>query len=210
MTSGVSSNINNKQPGYAGVNITCYQVDPTKLPADSPLLKNPYCVIGGGNNNCGPGCYPSSYYVNNYGPQNSQYTRKKHVQTITDNYIKNLEAALNSPSEDTRKIAAKEVMKRFDEDKSRYNDGALIALVNKMLQDPACHNVKATALSILDSRLAQGNDTTVKILSNMAKNDKSRDGADAATASGILIKMSSPGQWVDTPIVPQSQSQVSE
>jgi len=214
---GNSVNTMNRQPGYAGVNITCNVIDPTKLPADSPLLKGPICE---GGNNSGPNSYPPTYYTNNYGtppmgypyppyPVQKGSTKKKHVQAITYQYVKNLESYLNSPSEDLRKQAAKEVMQRFDEDKSRYNDAALNALVNKMLQDPASHNVKATALTILDSRLAQGNDTTTKILNNMAQNDKSRNGADAATASNILLKMSSPGQWVDTPINTQEQGQVS-
>ena len=42
-------------------------------------------------------------------------------------------------------------------------------------------------------------DNTVKILSDMAQNDKSRNGADAATAASILMKMSSPTKLVDVP-----------
>ena len=98
-----SVNTNSRQPGYAGVNITCNVVDPTKLPPDSPLLKGP--VVTTPTNNCGPCSYPSSYYTNNYGTPPTGYpyppypaqqgtTRKKHVQAITDQYIKNLESLL--------------------------------------------------------------------------------------------------------------------
>ena len=73
------------------------------------------------------------------------------------------------------------------------------ALINKMLQDPSCHKVKATALTALDTQLAQGNDNTVKILTDIVQNDKSRNGADAATAASILVKMSSPTKLVDVP-----------
>ena len=204
--------VNSRNPqSYSGVNITCNVIDPTKLPPDSPLLHaQPQCHVepnGSGMPGC---CYPGNYYINNYGPggfppmptqgpNSPANTKKKRIQCITDNYIKNLEAYLNSPSEEHRKFAAQEVLKRLDEDRTRYNDPALNALINKMLQDPACHKVKATALTALDTQLAQGNDNTVAILQNMVQNDKSRNGADAATASSILLKMSSPTKLVDVP-----------
>ena len=109
-----------------------------------------------------------------------------------------------------RKFAAQEVLKRLDEDRTRYNDAALNALINKMLQDPACHKVKATALTALETQLAQGNDTTVKILTNMANNDKSRNGADAATAASILLKMSSPTKLVDVPVYNSGSKGISD
>ncbi len=216
----MDNSINNKYPSYSGVNITCNVIDPTKLPPDSPLLHTPpQCTVKPNNNNqCGQ-CYPGNYYVNNWGgyppypmyppymgPQGPQNTKKKRVQVLTDQYIKNLEQYLNSPSEDMRKFAAQEVLKRLDEDKTRYSDAALNALINKMLQDPTCHKVKATALTALETRLAQGNDNTVKILTYMAQNDKSRDGKDAATAANILLKMSSPSKLVDVPIINNSGS----
>lgn len=216
----MDSSINSKfPPSYSGVNITCNVIDPTKLPPDSPLLHaQPQCTMTPAEPQQPCSCsYPGNYYINNYGPNggfppmyppmyppapqsaSSANTRKKRIQVINDQYIKNLEQYLNSPSEDLRKFAAQEVLKRLDEDRTRYNDAALNALINKMLQDPACHKVKATALTALDTQLAQGNDNTVKILSDMAQNDKSRNGADAATAASILLKMSSPTKLVDVP-----------
>ena len=144
------------------------------------------------------------------GPNTPANTKKKRVQVITDEYIKNLEAFLNSPSEEQRKSAAQEVLKRLDEDRTRYNDPALNALINKMLQDPACHKVKATALTALDTQLVQGNNNTVEILRNMVQNDKSRNGADAATASSILLKMSSPTKLVDVPVGSTNTKGISE
>ncbi len=207
----------NQYPNYtnAGVNITCNVIDPTKLPPNSPLLQ-PQVIQEPQQPVCQQPCsYPGNYYVNNYAPNQGNYPsypptmypppanetnsgRKKRIQTITDNYIKNLEAFLEG-SEQQRKDAAREITKRFDEDKSRYNDAALNALVNKMLQDSECHQVKATALTLLDTQLAQGNNNTVNLLQNMAQNDTSRNGADARTASGILLKMSSPTKLVDAP-----------
>lgn len=218
-----SVNNNGIPTSYSGVNINCYTLDPTKLPPDSPLLHSPQpqCTISPAGFPGGGCCYPGNYYINNYGlnggvptypmqpnlyPQQPQNTKKKRVQVLTDQYIKNLEAYLNSPSEDLRKTAAQEVLKRLDEDRTRYNDAALNALINKMLQDPSCHKVKATALTALDTQLAQGNDNTVKILTDMVQNDKSRNGADAATAASILVKMSSPTKLVDVPINGNSSS----
>ncbi len=211
----MDNTVNNKYPSYAGVNITCNVIDPTKLPPDSPLLKAPpVCTVDSNNGPQAGQAYPGNYYINNYGgypyapfmgpmgpvQQPPQNTRKKRVQVLTDQYIKNLEQFLNSPSEEIRKMAAQDVLKRLDEDRTRYNDAALNALINKMLQDPACHKVKATALTALETQLAQGNDTTVKILTDMANNDKSRNGSDAATAMNILLKMSSPTKLVDVPV----------
>jgi len=216
----MNNSINSRQPSCAGVNINCYTIDPTKLPPNHPLLQSgTQCAVSGmGPQGGGCCCYPNNYYTNNYGmPPYGPFppysgpvgpTKKKRVQVITDNYIRNLEAYLNSPSEDMRKYAAKEVLKRLDEDKSRYNDAALNALINKMLLDPTCHRVKAIALNALESQLAQGNDNTVKILSHMAQHDTSRNGADAASAANILLKMSSPTQLIDVPINNSSKGMV--
>lgn len=200
------NSVSSKTPHYAGVNINCNVIDPTKLTDEerAKLFENPQYQTPSG---CGCGCcYPGQYYMGNYGlppipptPTKTGDTKKKRVQVLTDQYIKNLEQYLNSPSEELRKTAAQEVLKRLDEDRTRYNDAALNALINKMLLDPACHKVKATALTALETQLAQGNDNTVRILTDMAQNDKSRNGADAATAASILLKMSSPTKLVDVP-----------
>ena len=128
-----SVNNNGIPTSYSGVNINCYTLDPTKLPPDSPLLHSPQpqCTISPAGFPAGGCCYPGNYYINNYGPnggvpaypmqpnlypQHPQNTKKKRVQVLTDQYMENLEAYLNSPSEDLRKTAAQEVLKRLDEE----------------------------------------------------------------------------------------------
>ena len=84
-------------------------------------------------------------------------------------------------------MGAKEVVARLMEDESRKDDKALNALVNKMLQDPS-EQVKFLALSMLDSRNATGDMTTVQLLQAMQQS-KSGYGQDALLASNILLKM---------------------
>ncbi len=65
--------------------------------------------------------------------ENGKQTR---IVALTDEYIMSLENYLNNQNTDIRLMAAKEVLTRLDEDKSRFDDAALNALLNKMLQDP--------------------------------------------------------------------------
>ncbi len=120
-------------------------------------------------------------------------TEKRKVVLLTDDYIKNLESYLNSQDKNIRLSAAKEVYDRLEEDNSRSDDKALIALINKMLQDPS-DSVRFTALTALDTRIANGDALTVQLLKNMQKSDKFF-GQDAIDASRILLKMS--GQRVE-------------
>lgn len=120
-------------------------------------------------------------------------TEKRKVVLLTDDYIKNLESYLNSQDKNIRLSAAKEVFDRLEEDNSRFDDKALIALINKMLQDPS-DSVRFTALTALDSRLVNGDAFTVQLLKDMQKSDKFF-GQDAIDASRILLKMS--GQRVE-------------
>jgi len=115
-------------------------------------------------------------------------TEKRKVVLLTDDYIKNLENYLNSQDKNLRLSAAKEVFDRLEEDKSRVDDKALIALINKMLQDPS-DAVRFTALTALDSRMVNGDAYTVQLLKDMQKSDKFF-GMDAVDASRILLKMS--------------------
>ena len=85
-------------------------------------------------------------------------------------------------------MASKEILTRLDEDKDRYNDAALNALLNKMLQDPS-KLVRIAALSAFSSQLASGNDYTVTLLKNI-QNNPSADKEDVLQAADILLKMS--------------------
>lgn len=115
-------------------------------------------------------------------------SKQKRVVALTDEYIKSLENYLNNPNDEIRLMASKEVLMRLDEDKDRYNDAALNALLNKMLQDPS-KLIRVAALSAFASQLASGNDFTVELLHNIQANP-SADKEDVLQAADILLKMS--------------------
>ncbi len=117
--------------------------------------------------------------------KNSKETR---IVALTDEYIKSLENYLNNPNNEIRLMASKEILTRLDEDKDRYNDAALNALLNKMLQDPS-KTVRVAALSAFASQLASGNDYTVQLLHNIQSNPDA-DKEDVLQAADILLKMS--------------------
>ena len=110
------------------------------------------------------------------------------VVALTDEYIKSLENYLNNPNDEIRLMASKEILTRLDEDKDRYNDAALNALLNKMLQDPS-KLIRVAALSAFASQLASGNDYTITLLHNIQQNP-SADKEDVLQAADILLKMS--------------------
>lgn len=114
--------------------------------------------------------------------------KKTKIIALTDEYIMSLENYLNNPNSEIRLMAAKEVLTRFDEDKDRYDDAALNALVNKMLQDPE-KLIRIAALSALSSQLASGNDYTVQLL-NQIQSNPNADKEDVVQAADILLKMS--------------------
>lgn len=115
-------------------------------------------------------------------------TKEKRIVALTDEYIKSLENYLNNPNDEIRLMASKEILTRLDEDKDRYNDAALNALLNKMLQDPS-KLVRIAALSALSSQLASGNNYTVKLLNGIQSNPNA-DKEDVLQAADILLKMS--------------------
>ena len=115
-------------------------------------------------------------------------TKETKIVALTDEYIKSLENYLNNPNDEIRLMASKEILTRLDEDKDRYDDAALNALLNKMMQDPN-KLVRIAALSAFGSQLASGNDYTVKLLQNIQSNPNS-DKEDVLQAADILLKMS--------------------
>lgn len=115
-------------------------------------------------------------------------SKQKRVVALTDEYIKSLENYLNNPNDEIRLMASKEILTRLDEDKGRYNDAALNALLNKMLQDPS-KLIRVAALSAFASQLASGNDYTITLLHNIQQNP-SADKEDVLQAADILLKMS--------------------
>lgn len=115
-------------------------------------------------------------------------TKETKIVALTDEYIKSLENYLNNPNDEIRLMASKEILTRLDEDKDRYDDAALNALLNKMMQDPN-KLVRIAALSAFGSQLASGNDYTVKLLHNIQSNPNA-DKEDVLQAADILLKMS--------------------
>ena len=124
--------------------------------------------------------------------------KKTKIIALTNEYIMSLENYLNNPNTEIRLMAAKEILTRFDEDKDRYNDAALNALVNKMLQDPE-KLVRIAALSALSSQLASGNDFTVRLLNDIQRNPNS-DKEDVLEAADILLKRSATTEIRYTPV----------
>ena len=134
---------------------------------------------------------------------NGMKKEKRDIVILTDSYIKNLENYLNSQDKTIRMQAAKEVAARLEEDSVRRDDKALIALVNKMIQDPY-QPIKALGLALLSSRKVTGDDFTVGVLTDM-RDGKTGYGEDAVMANDILLKMS--GQIAQKEFeVPESKS----
>ena len=107
------------------------------------------------------------------------------VVALTNEYIMSLENYLNNPNTDIRLMASKEVLTRLDEDHERYDDAALNALLNKMLQDPS-KLIRVAALSALSSNLASGNNYTIELLNRIQQNPDS-DKQDVLDAAQILL-----------------------
>lgn len=192
-------------PNYSGVNIQI--INPAVNVPGNPCATPPMVTYN-------PQSYPQEYYTNTYGnppatanatatvSQNGEQVaksednkdvkkdvkkEKRQIVKLTDDYIKTLENYLNSQNADIRKMGAKEVLARLQEDDSRKNDVALNALVNKMLQDPSAP-IKFIAMAALESGAATGDSTTVQILQQL-QNSKTGYGQDSAKASNILLKM---------------------
>ena len=116
-------------------------------------------------------------------------TTETKIVALTDEYIKSLENYLDNPNDEIRLMASKEILTRLDEDKDRFDDAALNALLNKMMQDPS-KLVRIAALSAFSSGLASGNDYTVKLLHNIQSNPNA-DKEDVLQAADILLRMTS-------------------
>ena len=131
--------------------------------------------------------------------------KKTNVVALTDEYIMSLENYLNNQNTDIRLMAAKEILTRLDEDKSRFDDAALNALLNKMLQDPQ-KIIRTAALSAFSSGLASGNDYTVQLLNNIQQNPNS-DKEDVVEAANILLRMSADTEVRYTPVQEEQKAE---
>ena len=195
MTTPISTGFNNSAQNYAGIGIYCNVIDPSKLPPDHPLLKGnmPNCTVvgpGGSQPNYGPG-----YYVNNY----ANNVTKKRVTILTDEYLQKLDKMLDGNDTTLREYAASEVVKRFQEDKTRMNDIALNALVNKMLLDPYDHKVRCRGLMLLDTNLASGDDNTMAVLDKISQDPNLQD-RDKGKIETCKLQLSAKTTLVNTPV----------
>ena len=112
--------------------------------------------------------------------------KPKNIVALTDDYIRTLESYLKSPDKTVRQGAIKELIKRFEEDDTRYEDPALTALLNVALLDSEPSN-RLMAMSVISSGGAHGDETTVQLLQNAEKSDKLY-GQEAVMANKALLK----------------------
>ena len=114
--------------------------------------------------------------------------KTKKVVELTDDYIKTLESYLRSNDSSVRKMGVQELIKRFEEDSSRYNDEALTALLNIALQDKDASN-RMLAMSSIAGSAAHGDENTVALLQRLQQSDKMY-GQEAKMATEALLKAS--------------------
>lgn len=112
--------------------------------------------------------------------------KKKEIVELTDDYIKTLESYLRSADATVRKSAIIDLIKRFEEDSSRYNDPALTALLNIALQDSDANN-RLLAMSPIAGEKAHGDENTIQLLNALQSSDKLY-GQEAKMANESLLK----------------------
>lgn len=114
--------------------------------------------------------------------------KPKNIVKLTNDYIKTLESFLRSPDKSLRRQGITDLVKRFEEDESRYDNPALTALLNLSLQDPDVHN-RMAAMSVISAGEAHGDDATIQLLRILSNSDKMY-GQEARLASNALLKTS--------------------
>lgn len=128
----------------------------------------------------------ASTTINNSNTLNNKENQKtKLVTELTDDYIKTLESFLRSPDAKVRKAGITELIKRYEEDLSRYNDPALTALLNIALQDTDASN-QIAAMSPIASGSANGDADTVKLLNQLVASEEMH-GTVASMAKDALL-----------------------
>ena len=179
-------------PNYylGGVNTPITQTTNITTPYGYPQLQS---ANNGSNNNGTDNALKSTNITttktNNENVSSENKPKKeREIVVLTDNYIKNLENYLRSNNTELRKDAAKELLMRFKEDKSRADNPSLTALLNIALQDNN-GTVKGLAMSILQAGYAKGDKITEQIL-NAMQHQKTSYSADATQAADSLLQMS--------------------
>ncbi|MCD7779506.1 MAG: hypothetical protein LUH05_02400 [Candidatus Gastranaerophilales bacterium] len=114
--------------------------------------------------------------------------KTKRVVELTDDYIKTLESYLRNSDKSIRESGIIELVKRFEEDITRYDDEALTALLNIALQDSNPDN-RVLAMMAITSGSAHGNEETIELLNKLQSSDKLY-GREAQIATEALLKAS--------------------
>ena len=104
--------------------------------------------------------------------------KTKRITEITDDYIKNLESYLRSDSKEARRMGITQIIKLCEESTDRYDNPAIIALINIALQDPDRSN-RIYAMTPLTVGTLNGDDNTIKLLESLATLNK--DDPEAST-----------------------------
>ena len=172
-------------------------LNPSEKSAVNVYIQNPAGYLGPNyyNGNTSMNSQSTSQPAAASSIEDKKPKKTKRIVELTDDYIKSLENYLRNPNKDIRLQGTKELVKRFEEDESRYDDPALNALMNIALQDKSS-SVRSLALSLADSGAAKGDEKTLEILKNLTT-DTSNFGVDAMSANSALLKMSATTKEVE-------------
>lgn len=118
--------------------------------------------------------------------ESAKQGKTKEITQLTDNYVRSLENYLKNPDSNIRQTGIKDLIKRFEEDSSRYENPSLTALLNIALQDPDANN-RFMAMSPIAGGSAHGDENTMALLQNLQSSDK-LFGQEAQLASEALLK----------------------
>lgn len=188
----------NQKQAASGVNIYIY--NPSGIGGPSSNATANYAMPQQGtqqpaasapiiNNNipAQPAPVANTSIVNEAGSEKTSNKKTKNIVELTDDYIKTLESYLRSPETELRKTGIKELIKRYEEDDSRYDDPALTALLNIALQDTDVNN-RLFAMSPVASGSAHGDENTLALLKELTKSDKMY-GQEAKMANDALLNV---------------------
>lgn len=184
------------QPQAAsGVNIHIYNPSAIGGPSSNSVANATYGMPNNGTGQVVNQQYPTQLQpsassaiantsLNTEKTEDSQ--KKKQVVELTDDYIKTLESYLKSADADVRKSGIIDLVHRYEEDSSRYDDPALTALLNIALQDPNANN-RLLAMSPIAGEQAHGDENTINLLKSLQTSDKLY-GQEAKMANEALLK----------------------
>ncbi len=184
----------NQKQAASGVNIYIYNPSAFGAPSSNSVANANYLPNGTqpktGANKVDKPQHPiaNTSIINDNSEVNEQdkNNKKKDVVNLTNEYIKSLESYLKSPDKNVRKNGIVDLIKRFEEDSTRYNNPALTALLNIALQDPDANN-RLLAMTCISGENACGDENTVKLLQELQKSDKLY-GQEAQSANEALLK----------------------